>query len=42
VYGMNFEFFPEIHWRYGYAMVWGLMFFITVSMIGFFKYKKWL
>ena len=42
VYGMNFDFFPEIHWRYGYYMVWGLMFFITVGMIGFFKYKKWL
>jgi magnesium transporter len=42
VYGMNFEFFPEIHWKYGYLMVWCLMGFITVSMITFFKYKKWL
>jgi magnesium transporter len=42
VYGMNFEFFPEIHWKYGYLMVWCLMGFITVSMIAFFKYKKWL
>jgi len=25
VYGMNFDNMPELHWRYGYALVWGLM-----------------
>lgn len=25
VYGMNFEFMPELHWRYGYYMVLGLI-----------------
>ena len=42
VYGMNFDVLPELHWRYGYYTVWGVMFFITVGMIGFFKYRKWL
>jgi magnesium transporter len=41
VYGMNFEYFPEIHWRYGYATIWGVMILIAGSMVGFFKYKKW-
>lgn len=41
LYGMNFEFFPEIHWKYGYAMVWGIMILIAGGMVGFFKYKKW-
>lgn len=42
VYGMNFEFFPEIHWRYGYAAVWGVMIAVTGGMVGYFKYKRWL
>jgi len=25
VYGMNFEYMPELHWRYGYALVLGIM-----------------
>ena len=25
VYGMNFEYMPELHWRYGYLVVLGLM-----------------
>ncbi len=25
VYGMNFEIFPELHWRYGYLYFWGLV-----------------
>lgn len=41
VYGMNFEYFPELQWKYGYAAVWGLMLMIAGTMITFFKYKKW-
>jgi len=25
IYGMNFEFMPELHWRYGYVMALGLI-----------------
>ncbi|PLX99464.1 MAG: magnesium and cobalt transport protein CorA [Desulfuromonas sp.] len=41
VYGMNFEVMPELHWRYGYAMVWGVMVACFVGMLWFFKRKKW-
>jgi len=41
VYGMNFRFFPELHWRYGYAAVWGLMLTIVAGQILYFKHKKW-
>ena len=41
VYGMNFEYFPELQWKYGYATIWVVMLLIAGSMIGFFKYKKW-
>lgn len=42
VYGMNFQHFPELEWQYGYFVVWGVMIAIAISMIGFFKYKKWI
>ncbi len=41
VYGMNFEHFPELHWKYGYLYIWILMIVIAGGMVGFFKYKKW-
>ncbi|MBS1506646.1 MAG: magnesium/cobalt transporter CorA [Bacteroidetes bacterium] len=41
VYGMNFDFMPELHWKFGYALVWGLMLLMVVGMIRYFKYKKW-
>ncbi len=42
IYGMNFDVMPELHWRWGYFAVWGVMLAITVCMILFFKRKKWL
>lgn len=42
VYGMNFDNMPELHWHWGYFIVLGVMFFIAVSMIAWFKHKGWL
>lgn len=42
IYGMNFEFMPEIRWRYGYFAVMAFMFAIGVFMLFYFKKKKWL
>lgn len=42
VYGMNFEFFPELKWKYGYFGIWGIMIFIAGGMVVFFRYKKWM
>jgi magnesium transporter len=42
VYGMNFEFMPELHWRYGYLFVWGLMIAIAIVMFIFFKRRRWI
>jgi magnesium transporter len=41
VYGMNFEFMPELKWRYGYALVWGVMVAIGAGMLAFFRRKRW-
>ena len=42
VYGMNFEVLPELQWRYGYAGVWTLMILIVITMVAYFRHKKWL
>jgi len=42
VYGMNFSFMPELNWRWGYFAVWGVIIIVGVSMLFYFKRKKWL
>lgn len=42
VYGMNFEFMPELHTKAGYYVVWMIMIFIVVLLFIFFRVKKWL
>ncbi len=41
IYGMNFKYMPELQWKAGYAMVWGVMVIIVGIMIYYFKRKKW-
>lgn len=41
IYGMNFDNMPELHWKYGYFMILGLMFLLLLGMIYYFKKKKW-
>lgn len=41
VYGMNFDYLPELHWKYGYYLVWGFMAALSIGMVAFFKKKKW-
>ncbi len=42
VYGMNFDNMPELHWKYGYAAVWGVMLLSIAGMVVFFKRRRWL
>ena len=42
VYGMNFNYMPELHWKWGYPAVLGVMLCIGVCMWILFKRKKWL
>ena len=41
IYGMNFQYIPELELPWGYFGVWGLMLTIAASMIWFMKRKKW-
>ncbi len=41
VYGMNFHNMPEIGWPYGYYASLVLMAFVVITMLIFFRKKKW-
>ena len=42
IYGMNFNNQPELHWKYGYYVSLALMVLSSMSIIIYFKRKKWL
>lgn len=42
IYGMNFEFMPELQWRYGYFLVIGVVFLICVYLYSKFRKAGWL
>jgi magnesium transporter len=42
VYGMNFEFMPELEWTFGYPLVIGLMVLVFIIIYSWFRRKKWL
>jgi magnesium transporter len=41
VYGMNFKFMPELNWRWGYFLIWGVMLAVGIFMVSYFRRKKW-
>ena len=41
-YGMNFDFMPELHFKYGYPMAIGLMIAAALAPYLYFKRKGWL
>jgi magnesium transporter len=42
IYGMNFRHMPELDWRFGYPMVMLVVLTAGVSMLVYFRKKKWL
>lgn len=42
LYGMNFEFMPELSWKYGYLWAIGLMIVSGLAPYWYFKRKDWL
>ncbi|MBP3124587.1 magnesium/cobalt transporter CorA [Thalassospira sp. ER-Se-21-Dark] len=42
IYGMNFEFMPELGWKFGYPVAIGLMVMSAVLPLLYFKRKGWL
>jgi magnesium transporter len=42
IYGMNFDYMPELHWRYGYALVVGVMAALDAYIFYRLRKAKWL
>lgn len=42
IYGTNFDFVPELHYKYSYFIMWGVMVIVAIIMLIYFKRKKWL
>jgi len=42
IYGMNFEFMPELKWKIAYPLIWLLMLVVFIGMVIFFRRRKWL
>jgi len=42
VYGMNFEYMPELKWHYAYPLVWLIMLIIAAFMLFFFRKRRWI
>lgn len=42
IYGTNFEYLPELHYKYSYFIFWGVMLLVAGVMLRFFRRKGWL
>ena len=42
IYGMNFEFMPELKWKWGYFTLLGGMAVVGFGMLIYFRRKKWM
>lgn len=42
IYGMNFDFMPELGWHFGYPFALGLMVVSAIIPYWFFKRRGWL
>ena len=42
IYGMNFDNMPELHWKYGYFLVLGVVTSFSAGLLYKFKKEKWL
>jgi len=41
VWGMNFDFMPELRWRYGYLVAWVIMIVTATAVVVVFRSKRW-
>ena len=41
IYGTNFDYLPELHFKYSYFIFWGVMISVVAGMLLFFRKKGW-
>lgn len=42
IYGMNFDYMPELKWHFGYAFAWLLMISVALGMLVIFRRMGWI
>jgi magnesium transporter len=42
VYGMNFDVMPELQWRYGYLIFWGIACTLVATLVFLIKRRRWI
>jgi len=42
IYGMNFDYMPELRWKWGYPLLWAIFIAIPVILLVYFKKRRWL
>lgn len=42
IYGMNFEYFPELKFKYAYSVFWVVVLLVVGGLLFYYKRKKWL
>ena len=40
IYGTNFEYLPELHFKYSYYIFWGVMILVAAALLALFQTKK--
>ncbi len=41
IYGTNFEYLPELHYKYAYFVFWAVLIFLAGALMFYFKRKRW-
>ena len=41
IYGTNFDHIPELHYQYGYFIMWGVIIAVILGMLAYFKRQNW-
>ncbi|GAA1288402.1 magnesium/cobalt transporter CorA [Pseudonocardia aurantiaca] len=42
IYGMNFDSMPELHWSFGYPLIWMVIIVICLTLFRVFRRNEWL
>jgi magnesium transporter len=42
IFGMNFKYFPELEWKYGFVGVMSFMAIMAATMLWYFRNRRWL
>ena len=42
IYGTNFDYIPELSYKYSYFIMWGVMIVTAIGMLFYFRHRKWI